>query len=202
MKQSVFSPLKDQVNLIARTFFLAATLMGSVLPGLTLAAGGGNVDPWTEILYKAINFFILVSVILFFARKPVMRALRGSAEEAKNSYTGTRELAEKTASDLAAQKDKITRMNEELNRMIADARKDAEEERKQLVANAESQAQRIKNTATMQIEQEMVKARAEIRAQLADEAVRLAEEIIRGKMDDQQRTRMVQEFITQLEAGR
>ena len=46
------------------------------LPGRALAAGGSD-DPLMDLIYQAGNFLLLLGIIFFVARKPVMAYLAG-----------------------------------------------------------------------------------------------------------------------------
>lgn len=167
-----------------------------------LAAGGASTDPWGDLLHKAINFVVLVALLVYFLRKPIPGFLRKTAGEAKEQLEAAREAARKAEEELAAQKAKIAGLQQELERMVQKAREDAEAEQKLLVADAQTQAERIKSHVQAQMEQEVRKATAVLRREMAEEMVKVAEEIIKKRMDPAASSKVIDRFIQQLEGSR
>ncbi len=179
----------------------AAIALAVLSAAPVLAAAMESPPEAIDLVYQGINLAVLLGVIIYFARKPVARFLRGSAQAAKEGYDGTRQAAEKAAAELEEQKQRIAGLEAELGRMVQATREDAETERRQLLREAEAQAERIMAQARQQVEQEMNKARSELRAQLADEAVKLAEETIKSRVDDQRRKELVSDYISSIESA-
>ncbi len=185
-------------TLLQKVVVTAPPAWAVLFAGVAFAAAGEEPPGAMDVVYQGINLAVLLGIIYYFARKPIARFFSSTAREARETYQATRRAAEEAAAALETQKTKIAGLETELKRMVEAARADAETERKQLSEEAEAQAERIRGQARLQIEQEMNKARAALREQLADEAVRLAEEIIRGRMDAGRREGLVTAYIDQL----
>jgi F-type H+-transporting ATPase subunit b len=173
--------------------------------GTALAAEDGEAaagNPWLGLLWKAINFVVLVALLYYFARKPVRAMLVQAAERLKHTVEGSRTETRVAEQELAEQKRKIDGLQAELASMIDQTRKDAEEDKRLLSEEALAQAERIKTQMLLQIEQEFAKATSELKAQIADEMVRKAEEMIRKELDGKADARIVDAFIAQLEERR
>lgn len=190
-------PMRRQAARLA-LLLLFALLASPALPLLGAEAAEGHGSPWLAFAYKVVNFAILVGFLVYFLRGPLGRFLTGSAKEAIAAFLGTRGRAEEAAAALEQQKQKIAGLENELNQMVGDARGDAENERRQMIEEAGAQAERIKAASRRQVEQEFLKARNDLRAELADRTVALAADLIRARLDDPQRERLVGEFIEQL----
>ncbi|MEE8396249.1 MAG: ATP synthase F0 subunit B [bacterium] len=183
-----------------------ALLLVPAAPALAAegAAAGSEEhgSPWLDFAYKVVNFAVLVGLIVYFARRPLGAFLSGSAGETLAAFIGSRKAVEEAAAELEEQKKKLAEMENELRRMTEATHADGAAERQQLVEEAEAQAHRIREQGSRQIEQEMAKARAALKMELADEVVRLAEGLIRARVDDAQHTRLVGEFIDRLETAK
>lgn len=182
---------------ILRTTLLLAGLL-AVLAAPALAAEGGSGNPWLDLLYKAINFFVLVGILWYLLRKPVAGFLRNTAREEKEALDRTRQTEADAVKELEEQKARIAQMQQELERMLADARADAAAEMTQMTAEADAQAERMQQAALQKIDQEFRKARLELRGELAARTLDLAEESIKSRIGPADHQRLVREYIDQL----
>lgn len=170
-------------------------------PAAWAAEGGEGGDPWMTLMWKGINFVILWAVIIFFARKPVAAMFRAAAQEARDALEGRRERARKAEEATDEQRSRIENLEAELERLLNEAREEARAEHERMVAEAHTHAERIKTSVQLQVEQSFNRARQELQADLARETVNLAEKMIRERMDDSARERIVTRAIDDLGAG-
>lgn len=166
--------------------------------GVALAAEAGVESPWLELLYKGVNFFVLVGILYYFLRKPAGAFFRAAAQGEKDSLTQTRETEAAAARDMAEQKTKIEQMQSELERMLTDSRTDAATELTRMTEEAQALAERMKIQSQLQLEQEMRKARLELRNELAADTMRLAEQRVRERIGPDDQARLISEYTNQL----
>lgn len=178
-----------------------ATAAQLVVAGTAGAAeGGGSGNPWLDLAWKAVNLAALVAVIWYFGRKPIGHMFRSAAQLAHDALEERRAQAHGAEAQLADQRRRIEGLESELERMVGEARSEARSEHERLVTEARAQAERIKASVQIQVELEFNKARKELQAELANDTVRLAEDLIRQRMDDDGRQRVVARAIDQLGA--
>jgi F-type H+-transporting ATPase subunit b len=180
---------------------LAAALAVPALPALAWAAEEGHGNPWMDLVWKGINLAVLAGLIAYFARKPVSTALRGMAKETFDKWSAAHQAAEAARSEMAEQRRQIEGLAGELSRMVADARADADRESARLVQEAHREADRILALARQQVDQEVAKARTELHRQIADDTLRLAEQMIREKATPDQRRKLMEGYIREMETG-
>lgn len=182
----------------------AACIAGMLLSGPVLTAsgaeGGAGGNPWMDLLWKAVNFVILVAVIGYFARKPVANMLKGATQSTKAALDGTRESALAARSELDEQRRRIENLEAELERLRGEALAEARVERERLLAEARAGAERIKAAVQVQVEQEFNKARNELKRQLAVDTVAQAEALIRARLDAEGQQRLASRAIDRLGA--
>lgn len=184
----------------AGLFFAAWMAPAGLIYGSGEGEGEGGGSPWLDLLYQAVNLLVLVGLIYYFARKPVARFFTSSSAGAREEFQQAHGEAERMAGELEKQREKVKNLEAELAGMKEAAQAGAKNEHKLLMAEAEAGAERIVEQGRAQVEQEMQKARAELREHLADETVRLAEELIRSRMDSGRQRELVADFLRQLES--
>jgi F-type H+-transporting ATPase subunit b len=150
--------------------------------GPALAAGGEEHGGGGEgLLWPLLNFALLVGVLFFLTRKPIQ------------AFFAERRRGIQTELDQAAD---LQRQAEEIRRL---GRERAEAEREQILADARESAARIERTARSAIEQELRRARESLRDEASDLAVDLASGLLRERVTDADRDRLLDEFIARVE---
>lgn len=159
------------------------------------AAEGGVRD----LVFQLINFVIFVGALVFFARKPIQSyfanrrtSIRAELEEA----SGLLQAAESRYADWQR---KLIDLQQETERIRNDGIRHAEEDAAKIVADAQAAAERIHRDAEAVVEQELRRARGELRAEAAALATEMAERILRERLIDSDRERLLDEFIVGVE---
>ncbi|MFI5400475.1 MAG: hypothetical protein ACHQZQ_05435 [SAR324 cluster bacterium] len=196
-------PRRAAVRLVsragARTMLGAAALLGA-LPACAWAAEESHGNPWMDLLWKAVNLLVLVGLIAYFARKPLGTAFRAMAKETYDTWSGAHRAAEAARQEMAQQRKQIDGLAGDLTRMVADARADGEREEARLLQEARALAERILEIARQRAEQEVAKARTELHRQIAGEALRLAEQMIRDRATPEQRRKLMEGYLREMES--
>lgn len=194
---------------LAGLCFLAAAAFarspGTVLPGDTAfasaaaapaeGAGAGSHD----LVYKIINFVILVGALGYLLRKPLGDFLAGRSEAIRKSLEEGRKALEASEAQLRAIEDKLAKLEEEIARFKAASAQEMQAERERLRHAAEAEAGRMLAFARAQIESAARAARLELKAYAAGQAVELAERTVRERLDEAGQRRLVDQFVR--EAG-
>ena len=183
---------------------LPAALVTAVLtsgPALALAAeeGAPHGSPWMDFLWKAVNFAILAGLLYFLLRKPVGKALREAAQRARQMLDDARASAEQMERRYQDQRRNIENLKSELERLREETRAETAAEADRLKQEAQAAADRMTAQVERQVEQARNRALQTIRVELADEAVRLAENLIRQRLDEKTQKRLLDEQIAEQE---
>ncbi len=91
--------------------------------------------------------------------------------------------------------DKLAGMEQELEGMRAELKKAADVESEKVVANAERMASSMVETAKLAAEQEVRKAKTALRNEAVELAMELAESLIREKINDTDRKKIVEDYL-------
>lgn len=143
------------------------------------------ITPDFGLFFWMLVTFTLVFVILKrYAWKPIVQALRereeniqegiDNAEKARIEIENVRIKSDKIISESIVERDKLIRQGREIKeKIVAEARIEAEEEAKKLV-----------ETAKKLIEEEKVAAVNQIKVQIASLSVEIAERILRKRLKE------------------
>ena len=151
-----------------------------------------------ELIYRIINFVILAGALGYVLRKPMAEFFSGrSASIRKALEEGTTALKESQAK-LEAVEAKLNRLAEEIAAFRASAEKEMQAERQRMMDDAAHEAEKILETARMRIDTATRGAKLELQSFTAQRAMELAEQMIRQRLDEPSRQRLVSQFVETL----
>ncbi|MBU2514430.1 ATP synthase F0 subunit B [bacterium] len=167
-----------------KKIFLTALLGG--ISGVALASGNGEGGSLLsfDMLFKTINFLLLLYLLNRFARKPIAKMLSSSAENTKKATEDAKAELEEAKQMLGDYQSKLANLEKELEERKSKALEIIEAEKQQLMSDAEEQVKKLENQSQARIEQDIIKAKADIREFLVNESVKLAEETISKEIND------------------
>lgn len=154
-----------------------------------------------EHLFDWINFIILVAVLVYVLRKPLAQFFAGRASALEHDLEEGRKALEAARAQLAEAEEKMRRLDEDIAAYKAAAMREQEAERERLRHAAEEEAQRVLASARAMIESATQSARLDLKRAAASEAVAMAERIIRERLDDAARARLVSQFLNGIGTG-
>lgn len=182
---------------------LKGAALAAIASAPAFAAGGGHgADdgvPWVKIGFHAINFGILVFILVKFGGPAIMDSLRGRSLTIKRDIQEADTLkreAKARHDELTARLDKVAG---ELESIRHQAEVDGANEEERMRASAEAAAVRIAETAERQIADETVRARQAIREEAVAQAVELAESILRNNVNADDQKRLASEFLASVD---
>lgn len=170
--------------------------------GLALASEGGGhhvTPPNMDLVFRLMNFGVMVVVLVALLRKPIKSALAGRIEQIRTELQ-----------DLETQKGKAQAKLDEVSKRLADAQGEraaivaefqiqGEREAAKIVESAQALAARIKAQAQFTIEQETAAAKADLRREVAELSAALAEDLLKQKMGAEDQTRLVDEYLAKVQ---
>ena len=178
-------------------------LLVSFLAATAHAAGGGGEGEHdtTEFWFEMGNLILLLAVLVYFARGPIIDYFKTRRSETMENI----ERSEKLLTDAQARLDEWEAKANGLEAEVAEIKRAtqaaAEGQRDEIIAAAEVSAERIRKSALALAEREMLTARERLREEAADMAAEMAAEMLRQSVNDGDRSRLVDEFIAELERG-
>lgn len=157
------------------------------------------IDWRTDLaLFSAVVFGLLVVVLSSAAWKPIMQGLekreRGIAENIARAEKAAAEATRK----LAEYEIKLAAAAEESQRIVTEARKDAEAAGQKLIAAAQEEAARSRERAVAEIETAKRVALNELAAQSTGIAMSLAQRVVGREVRAEDHQGMIQEMLDKL----
>jgi len=159
------------------------------------AAEGHVSRDWGGLAFAFINFSLFLIVLRRFAWPAVQDFLQGRRREIAEAMSiAARAVAEaeQIRREYAA---KEAALGETCRKMVEEIREGAALDRQRALAAASEAAERMKADADRQAASELARARRELRAEAARLAAQLAEVQIRERLDLEDRSRLIKEFV-------
>jgi F-type H+-transporting ATPase subunit b len=178
-------------------FYLCVAL----LPEIASAAGAGaEEETWTalRLFARVVNTVALVGLLVYFVRKPLASFFSERKAQISKDLEEAKEQREKAEALLTEYKQKLAGMEKELEKLRAELRKSADAESAKIMANAEKMSVSMVEAAKLAAEQEVRKARATLKNEAVAMAVQMAESLIREKINDADRKKIVEDYLVKV----
>lgn len=173
------------------------------ITALTLLASSpafaGGDGGFTTVIWHAVNLGLLLALIVYFAKKPIQRAMKGRAEAITREIDEAAELHAKAKAMLDTYEQKIATLDKEAAELLEQYRAEGEKEKARLIAEGESEAARLRNEAERTIANEIESAKARLEGEVIDLAIQAAEQTIREKLTPADHRRLTSEYLSGLE---
>lgn len=176
---------------------LSLVLVSVALPAL--ASEGESGSSMMDAIWQAVNLIMLLGVLFAVARKPISAYFAERRQQIQNDIATADKLFADGKRQFAEWQGKLVDLEREIETIHSETRRRAEEEREQIIAAAHDRAERIKSDAVTAIDQELRRAQEELRDEAATLAVDLATQMLDEQVDERDRDRLVDEFITRVE---
>ncbi|AKO94778.1 F0F1 ATP synthase subunit B [Priestia filamentosa] len=164
---------------------------------LMLGAAGGGFQVG-DMLYQLVIFIILLVLLKIFAWKPIMGIMKkreqyiaDEIDQAEQSNAEARKLAEE-------QREILKNSRQEIQTMMEEARKTADEKKEEIIAAARNEAQRLKESAKREIELEKEQAMDSVREQVASLSVLIASKVIEKELSEDDQEQLIKQYINEV----
>ncbi|MCR4590618.1 MAG: F0F1 ATP synthase subunit B [Lachnospiraceae bacterium] len=154
-----------------------------------------TIIPWTFIA-QILNLFIQMYLIKRFLFKPVNEILekrKALTDKEINEAREAKESADKVREEYEGQ---MANARAEANKIISDAKKDAQDQADKMIKEAEDTAHGIKARAEADIEQEKKKAINEAKDQIGGLALDIAGKVVEKEIKEEDHRKLIDDFIS------
>ena len=145
-----------------------------------------------------LNALVLYTIIYRFAKKPIRDGL---AKRKARIESGMKEAAAHRAdaqARLEGYKQKLSSIEEEVERVRRDMRTAGEAERARVVAEAHARRERMERDAKLLVEQEFVAMRERLTKEMVESALRSASTELEARVTSQDHARLADEYLARL----
>jgi F-type H+-transporting ATPase subunit b len=167
--------------------------------GETAAEGEGH---GYEAIYRWINFALLAGGLFYILRKPAAAFFSERSASIRKGLEEGKEALEASQAQLKAVEEKLQRLDAEIAEFKLAAAREMGAERERMRQATAQEAEKILQAARSQMDTATRAAELDLRLYAARLAVELAEELIRQRLDDAARQRLVAQFLAKLEAAK
>ena len=192
--------MRHKKPLLAAALGVALLTLGA---SLAFASGEGGhhhvTPPNMDLVFRLMNFAVMVVVLVFLLRKPLKSALSGRIEQIKAELAELEANKAKAQAELGEIVKRLKDAEGERETIVADFRAQGQREAAKIVEAAQALATRIKAQAQFTIEQETALAKADLRREVADLSAALAEDLLKQKITADDQTRLVEEYLAKVE---
>ena len=153
--------------------------------------GGGYMDFYNHYLnipgfeaWKFINLAIFTAVILYFVKKPVSEAFKAKRDAIRAELIRAEEEKKAAMARLTTAEAKLASLDNERQLVLNKAKQEADAEKARLTELADLEVSKLREQTSGEITRLTQVARVELKRFSAEESIRLAEEKLRGEIDD------------------
>jgi F-type H+-transporting ATPase subunit b len=178
---------------------LAGTLTAALAFAEAEGHGGEEANTFLgDWLPRIINFAVLAAVLVYFARKPIRDFFTSRTAAIAKSMEDSREARELALNALADMERKVKEIGAETDRMIEDARMRGERDKQVIMEESKKIVQDIQAQVKSTIDIEVQKAKDSLAVEAALLSIDLAEGRIKDRMSDEDRERILKEYINKV----
>lgn len=180
---------------------LGLALVALLLASGAQAAGGQDDDAGkvAEFIWQALNLALLIGVVLYFARRPLQNFFAERRRAIRERLEGSARLLDEAEARLAEWQDRLERLEGEVGEIRSTTQRLGEAERQRILAEARASAERTRRDAASAVDREVRRARTALREEASDLAVELAERLLRESVNQDDRNRLLEEFVERVE---
>jgi len=148
-----------------------------------------------NFIWHCLNFAILAFILVKFLRKPIAGALKGRTESIRAAFEDLEAKRADAERKYAEHEAKLSNMDEQAERILKTFIEQGEAEKEKIITQAHEAAERIKAQAEFYVQQELAKAKTELQSEVADTAVKMAEDLIRKNLNEEDHHRLISEYL-------
>lgn len=146
-----------------------------------------------------INWLLLVAILIYLWMRITPAIFKARKDGIETALLQASESRKEGQAFLEEQRKKIANAEQEAESILVEAKKVASEMKQQIAEQTAKESQDLKHRIEQQIEGERRLAVTEMRSQAATVAVRLAETTLPGAITQSAKSRLLGEFVEQLD---
>jgi F-type H+-transporting ATPase subunit b len=147
------------------------------------------------------NFAVLVVALIFVLRKPLSQALSSRIKTIKEQLDDLEAQKADAEKQLADYNDKLAQLEKEAEKIVEDYVRQGNEAKARILKEAEASAAKLQDQARRNIEHEFNQAKLELQKEIFEKSLVKAEEIIKGRITDDDQDRIVDDYLKKVVAG-
>lgn len=147
------------------------------------------------LIAQAINFAIVISVLYFFALKPLIKVMKDRTVKIEKSLEDAKKIDAKLDKTETEYKETLAKAKKEANEIIEQAKGEAEEKKQEMINDAKSEIGEMINKGKETLQQEKQEVLKEAKADIADLVLASVEKVLDKKMDGKEDKEIIKKIV-------
>ncbi|MBQ7585123.1 MAG: ATP synthase F0 subunit B [Desulfovibrionaceae bacterium] len=146
---------------------------------------------WGDFAYRVVNFILFFGILWYFAGKMIKNFFRGRRQGIQDTFDNLEERKKLAQQKLAEVEAHIANLEEERKAILDESRAQATALKNKIIEDAKRQAEQIVEQARLSAESEGRSLLSQVRSTMADEIVDAAEKLLREKLGDADHKKLI-----------
>jgi len=183
-----------------RALKILPLLLAFILAGASLAIAaesghhGDSGAVLKDFIWRCLNFAVMFGLLAYFVTKPIRKGLSGRREEIAKTLEQAHKAQADAEAKFAEYDAKLSRAAVEIEEITANLQQEGKKERDKILAEAKETAAKIKADAQKTAAHEISKAQGALQKEAVRLAVKIADDLLKGKISDEDQDRLVKEY--------
>ncbi len=182
-------------RIVMPVFFQIAIILVSVS---SLYASEGSSSGGAHWLWPLFNFAILVTILIFFLKKPIRNYFNTRTELMEKSLNEAKEAKALAQKALDQMEERVRLKDSEVKGIIEAARDAGEREKERLINEGKAMSLKIKDQAEVNISFELKKAKDSLKAEAVEIALEMAEKELKSTLTEEQQEKLLDESVKKI----
>ena len=157
--------------------------------------GGHDSKKWTDLAWKTFNFIVLVGFLYWLLAAKIKAFFVDRRKDIKESLENTSTKKNEAEKKYREYSEKIDKASLEIDGIFEMIKAQGVAEKQKIIEDAQKVAQKMKEDAKARIEQELQKASSQLRVEAVALSVKMAEQILKRNITEQDHEAMVKEYM-------
>ena len=147
------------------------------------------------LLTQMVNFAIVISVLYFFALKPLTKIMKDRTATIEKSLEDAQKIDTKLEETETEYKKVLNKAKKEANDILAKAQEQSDEKREEMIKKAKEEIGHVISDEKEKIQQEKMKMLKEVKAEVTDLVVDCTEKVLEKKLDEKEDKDLIKKII-------
>jgi len=148
-----------------------------------------------NFIWHCLNFTLLVLILLKYLKKPISDSIKDRSDSIAKAFKDLEAKKADAEKRYGEYEKRLSGMDQEAKRILESFLKQGEAEKEKIIIQAQQTAERIKAQAESYVLQELSKAKKELQDEVSNIAVKMAEEIVRKNLTEQDHSKLISEYL-------
>ena len=153
------------------------------------------IPNWPSFVAQLGALIVLILVVIIFAYKPVKKIIEKRQEYIESNIKESEKSKAVWQENELKSKELVIASNKEAEKIVADAKAKANEERQAILDQTAEDVRRMKDTASEDIARMELEAQESIRKEMVDVALEASSELLGREVNSKDNERLLKEFI-------